>query len=109
MSKSVNPTLPAVSLPSRGAWIEIMLYSTLPGPLRVAPLAGSVDRNDELTALRQGNRVAPLAGSVDRNQKPKLTPPIRAVAPLAGSVDRNVVDPDELFQDYRRSPRGERG
>ena len=35
-----------MSLPSRGAWIEISRASESPAPLRqVAPLAGSVDRN----------------------------------------------------------------
>ena len=33
--------------------------------------------------------VAPLAGSVDRNQVQPNTSPLSAVAPLAGSVDRN--------------------
>ena len=36
--------------------------------LCVAPLAGSVDRNDEIIAELAGDfDVAPLAGSVDRN------------------------------------------
>ena len=38
------PHLPA-SLPSRGAWIEIGMLATKVGMAWVAPLAGSVDRN----------------------------------------------------------------
>ena len=59
----------AVSLPSRGAWIEMQHLAADQRILHVAPLAGSVDRN-----LRRGRSrervpaVAPLAGSVDRNQ-----------------------------------------
>ena len=34
-----------LSLPSRGAWIEIPRYPDKPGEPAVAPLAGSVDRN----------------------------------------------------------------
>src|SRR5699024_5600584 len=53
--------------PSRGAWIEIIrLIWPLPGP-RVAPLAGSVDRNLFPKSLFRCWKVAPLAGSVDRN------------------------------------------
>ena len=33
------------SLPSRGAWIEISLSTKRSARIRVAPLAGSVDRN----------------------------------------------------------------
>ena len=86
-----------------------------PALIEVAPLAGSVDRNNDPAvargylgwslpsrgawieicgAARQGIRfrVAPLAGSVDRNL---LYPVGRGhalfqVAPLAGSVDRNT-------------------
>ena len=33
------------SLPSRGAWIEIVCIGNALGTVRVAPLTGSVDRN----------------------------------------------------------------
>ena len=62
--------VPQLSLPSRGAWIEI------PRPRRrlrrssVAPLAGSVDRNAALAGKAELAIVAPLAGSVDRNIDP---------------------------------------
>ena len=76
-----------MSLPSRGAWIEIV-------PCRV---------------YRSSDRVAPLAGSVDRNRH-KLPTTIRlGVAPLAGSVDRNCAFATYLTSSPGRSPRGERG
>ena len=103
-----------LSLPSRGAWIEISQKPSQPSSLgSVAPLAGSVDRN--YTPEQDGLKmpwVAPLAGSVDRNENLDIRPitpeeslPSRGawieiarrhedqrmapVAPLAGSVDRN--------------------
>ena len=59
--------------------------------------------------MRACRRVAPLAGSVDRNLKRVRDTEHKAVAPLAGSVDRNVSG--QLFpcRPGRRSPRGERG
>ena len=58
---------------------------------RVAPLAGSVDRNpDPPPGHRLQHAVAPLAGSVDRNTTRKNPPQGGGVAPLAGSVDRNI-------------------
>ena len=79
---------------------------------KVAPLAGSVDRNTYIPKLSPRKNVAPLAGSVDRNLDTyfffvpnRLSLPSRGawieifslrraqavgpVAPLAGSVDRN--------------------
>ena len=87
-----------VSLPSRGAWIEMNWACVRSASARVAPLAGSVDRNnipaqkDELLERRsprgeRGWNVAPLAGSVDRNQQVGGKRPAR----------------------LSRSPRGERG
>ena len=55
----------------------------------VAPLAGSVDRNDTEMLKALYEKVAPLAGSVDRNNKDEGTITLLEVAPLAGSVDRN--------------------
>ena len=84
----------AGSLPSRGAWIEmLMVHAADPSNVAVAPLAGSVDRN-LLPAkyIAQKKVVAPLAGSVDRNTKMKVSPVSYSdVAPLAGSVDRNCI------------------
>ena len=105
-----------MSLPSRGAWIEIYCQRVF-GRLgaQVAPLAGSVDRNvkmDELVPLARVSLpsrgawieipirpsqvshilVAPLAGSVDRNAGLHLARDgFQRVAPLAGSVDRNTI------------------
>ena len=76
------------SLPSRGAWIEIMLDL---GPQWL-------------------DRVAPLAGSVDRNQHAGIEADAPRVAPLAGSVDRNKVWQSQFADTVSgRSPRGERG
>ena len=56
------------SLPSRGAWIEILTMACSMFLPIVAPLAGSVDRNNKRRVLKiRTNHVAPLAGSVDRN------------------------------------------
>ena len=58
------------SLPSRGAWIEINLRKAVKDTVRVAPLAGSVDRNFiRRSAGDDAGDVAPLAGSVDRNSE----------------------------------------
>ena len=57
-----------LSLPSRGAWIEIAWRARVDQAWGVAPLAGSVDRNYETMGHpSRGASVAPLAGSVDRN------------------------------------------
>ena len=77
-----------LSLPSRGAWIEITPPAAAPAAEQVAPLAGSVDRNILCSFL---NKAGP------------------AVAPLAGSVDRNTYTRVQRLQDFSRSPRGERG
>ena len=62
----------AASLPSRGAWIEIGVCLRPGGQYLVAPLAGSVDRNRSASRrCRIWQGVAPLAGSVDRNQNYK--------------------------------------
>ena len=58
--------------------------------MAVAPLAGSVDRNEDDTAEAvYFVNVAPLAGSVDRNLNYQALDTSMEVAPLAGSVDRN--------------------
>ena len=81
-----------MSLPSRGAWIEIRPAFAWWAGARVAPLAGSVDRNLDLLGVVNASRVAPLAGSVDRNIMSLMNNNDRqAVAPLAGSVDRNIT------------------
>ena len=100
------------SLPSRGAWIEIMKHTTSCRANAVAPLAGSVDRNSMGGGKSHGGGgVAPLAGSVDRNA-PKImfNGKFGGVAPLAGSVDRNAAIAGGLATAAGgRSPRGERG
>ena len=120
------------SLPSRGAWIEILSlpWLTMPGnvapltgsvdrngpmlvaklsPPYVAPLAGSVDRNHPAGVACLVPEVAPLAGSVDRNVTSQKYSSAFAVAPLAGSVDRNTYPRDIVIETGGRSPRGERG
>ena len=85
----ITPKL-RLSLPSRGAWIEIAITMYENGERVVAPLAGSVDRNfKRCTESDTTDKVAPLAGSVDRNAVSRPPPPAAFVAPLAGSVDRN--------------------
>ena len=78
---------------------------------RVAPLAGSVDRNPELSAgAVQAVTVAPLAGSVDRNK-------IRALSqeenerslPSRGAWIEIRRHSTVISRWQSRSPRGERG
>ena len=78
------------SLPSRGAWIEMVCLSHPQLDCTVAPLAGSVDRNCVVAKKEGQGSVAPLAGSVDRNTDAYETAVAYVVAPLAGSVDRNL-------------------
>ena len=99
------------SLPSRGAWIEIWWGARHCGPVCVAPLAGSVDRNASVwEGVLSDPQVAPLAGSVDRNQflhhgvsPPKWSLPSRGawIEIIRSSSLGPVVE--------GRSPRGERG
>ena len=57
-----------MSLPTRGAWIEIPIMERISTTARVAPHAGSVDRNNIPSVVWLIIRnVAPHAGSVDRN------------------------------------------
>ena len=85
------------SLPSRGAWIEMLIVSLAEGIAQVAPLAGSVDRNLHFSRPDKGPLVAPLAGSVDRNNGIKNRTVLwSSVAPLAGSVDRNTPNSPHL-------------
>ena len=52
----------------------------------VAPLAGSVDRNDDKSTEDRPIKVAPLAGSVDRNRKyPKKSNKKRLSLPSRGA------------------------
>ena len=76
---------------------------------RVAPLAGSVDRNNKDEGTISLLEVAPLAGSVDRNTSCLPEPQKGEVAPLAGSVDRNCNGTRLHPWARSRSPRGERG
>ena len=62
-----------------------------------------------LPALAKMSKVAPLAGSVDRNLRVHHHLQQRLVAPLAGSVDRNLHFSRPDKGPLRRSPRGERG
>ena len=99
-----------MSLPSRGAWIEMWPRRPSTPFWPVAPLAGSVDRNVTRTCSNLCcNTVAPLAGSVDRNFFVALDNRVGVVAPLAGSVDRNRQAGREIVVVLGRSPRGERG
>ena len=121
-----------LSLPSRGAWIEICSWAALLRPYSVAPLTGSVDRNKFQHRANPLCFVAPLTGSVDRNvwsKDPKKARPLSlpsrgawieiglgsilgiggAVAPLTGSVDRNLIGIARPMRRSSRSPHGERG
>ena len=77
---------------------------------RVAPLAGSVDRNlypsAAATSLAQS---LPSRGAWIEIGEALVIPMLREVAPLAGSVDRNITLTYDEESLPRRSPRGERG
>ena len=76
----------AKSLPSRGAWIEILYWAKATMKAAVAPLAGSVDRNAERMEKQVKPWVAPLAGSVDRNwTNDRLEPKTCASLPSRGA------------------------
>ena len=54
----------SASLPSRGAWIEILVFALLFGALFVAPLTGSVDRNTScLPEPQKGEASLPSRGA----------------------------------------------
>ena len=100
---------------------------------KVAPLTGSVDRNQQADGQDRLPSVAPLTGSVDRNSLKILFPAVhdgslpsrgawieipqihptgqnRRVAPLTGSVDRNKTSVTlQAVASVSRSPHGERG
>ena len=76
-----------MSLPSRGAWIEIVK-----------------DVN-----INPYNHVAPFTGSVDWNQNYILQFFLRWVAPFTGSVDWNRKTASASFPSCGRSLHGERG
>src|SRR5699024_6462139 len=120
------------SLPSRGAWIEIL---EIQNNIRCKGRSPRGERGEKSRTTAPSGRlvpVAPLAGSVDRNNTKmlrdlymKLSLPSRGawiemfmalanshwllVAPLAGSVDRNKREAGRKKIDAGRSPRGERG
>ena len=77
-----------LSLPSRGAWIEITIDNNVWAPTAVAPLAGSVDRNGNVDRIRRAEQ-----GSL----------------PSRGAWIEMLQDLYELKGGTRRSPRGERG
>ena len=78
--------------------------------MRVAPLAGSVDRNTPIKlrlALDAGS--LPSRGAWIEIGTGGQAACLGAVAPLAGSVDRNTVLVVVSLRQFGRSPRGERG
>ena len=85
------------SLPSRGAWIEIQLYRDWQPPGLVAPLAGSVDRNfSAATSTHQNCASLPSRGAWIEIGPGRCGGPADPVAPLAGSVDRNDLQVEHI-------------
>ena len=83
----------AWSLPSRGAWIEILPYRMVkPRSVPSLPSRGAWIEICGQQRHHMDGRVAPLAGSVDRNTETDTQHPRGTVAPLAGSVDRNLSE-----------------
>src|SRR5699024_2149981 len=89
MSFSPRPRQKPPSLPSRGAWIEMPYILSAPISAAVAPLAGSVDRNYDVTI------------SLGDACRPSL--------PSRGAWIEIVTIVYHDFLVCRRSPRGERG
>ena len=114
VDRNANTIIPAAtsapSLPSRGAWIEMLQRTPVKLNRPVAPLAGSVDRNFEGRGITgKSLESLPSRGAWIEILFFRLLGGFSPVAPLAGSVDRNN---DGLYQyptPDRRSPRGERG
>ena len=98
------------SLPSRGAWIEMMKRPLRSRCSRVAPLTGSVDRNRTSTPCPTWQSPSlPSRGAWIEIAYIVVSRSCNDVAPLTGSVDRN---PTGKWSDWRyigRSPHGERG
>ena len=112
ISSAVGPLPPSLtSLPSRGAWIEMLLWVLVAMAAAVAPLAGSVDRN----FVRADDAAEATASLPSRGAWIEITCCTSAssspsVAPLAGSVDRNwFCSTVSASARSGRSPRGERG
>ena len=58
----------ALSLPSRGAWIEILRFAVILAQIGSLPSRGAwIEIQTHPGRGAQSGRVAPLAGSVDRN------------------------------------------
>ena len=99
-----------MSLPSRGAWIEMVLFAARLMRSSVAPLTGSVDRNIGATRWCKGAGTSlPSRGAWIEIRRADGPLPLWAVAPLTGSVDRNRFGLADLGPFGRRSPHGERG
>ena len=96
----VNCTLGRTSLPSRGAWIEIHFLALPDLVHRVAPLTGSVDRNKEVDSGLLKLSVAPLTGSVDRNKK---------LCRVSVTSDRSLPSRGAWIEIFRPAWRPERG
>ena len=94
------------SLPSRGAWIEISMWTATPSSLKPSlPSRGAwIEMRRGLFAFAAAC-VAPLAGSVDRNYfQPGGAAAPGWVAPLAGSVDRNYGSNARFYYQRRSLP-----
>ena len=79
------------SLPSRGAWIEIIKRDAYRLGMTVAPLAGSVDRNSaSFSSLSEVRASLPSRGAWIEIQILHHVTSQVYVAPLAGSVDETI-------------------
>ena len=98
-----------MSLPSRGAWIEILDDAVDAVYMMSLPSRGAWIEISSSGRSWSSSSVAPLAGSVDRNQQYNGFVVLTVVAPLAGSVDRNSALTVSVLTRLCRSPHGERG
>ena len=84
---SIQTKLRDRSLPTRGAWIEILIAEN----------------------GIQNQQSLPTRGAWIEISFPIPHDQTHRVAPHAGSVDRNITSVFVIHVDFRRSPRGERG
>ena len=94
-----------MSLPSRGAWIEIIIFRKIAhSSFSVAPLTGSVDRNSRKMWKSCPATSLPSRGAwIEMVQRHSLS--MRpTVAPLTGSVDRNLCPETSYLSPTRSLP-----
>ena len=98
------------SLPTRGAWIEILNGHTSQNCASVAPHAGSVDRNFICNFKPLFARMSlPTRGAWIEIKYQNCSPVSATSLPTRGAWIEIPVCKGDYEEVHRRSPRGERG